>query len=194
MIAAAANAGHQAEMRADLAESFARFLNTLDVGRWPLATDPDVPELRALARWAVWCRSPVLRDRWGEIEAVPRPEFGTRVCGSLLQLLAGCLTIGLDHSTSDALLRQVALDSIPALRQRILTGLIGQCATPTTRTLGDRVSLPTAVVGRICEDFAALGVLRRGTDLAGGEHRWCLTDDAQRLISCAGLTPSEVQS
>jgi hypothetical protein len=192
MRAAARNTGRQAEMRAHLAQSFARFLDAVDVRRWPLATDPDVPELRALARWAVWCRSPVLRDRWGAIEAVPRPEFGTRVYGSLLQLLAGCFTLGLDDITSECLLRRVALDCIPALRQRVLTGLLDERVTPTTRTLSDRVGLPTVVVARICEDLAALGVLQQGTDLAGGEQRWCLSDDAQMLASNAALVPSEV--
>jgi hypothetical protein len=194
MIAAAANAGRQAEMRAELAEAFARFLNTLDVRRWPLPTGLDLPALRALSRWAVWCRSAVLRDRWGEIEAIPRPEFATRVYGNLLQLLAGCLTIGLDDLTADTLLRQVALDTIPALRQRVLTGLIGQRATTTTRTLGEGVGLPTGVVGRICEDLDALGILCRGTDQPGGERSWYLSDEAQLLIGRARLTPSEARS
>jgi DNA-binding IclR family transcriptional regulator len=80
------------------------------------------------------------------------------------------------------------------MRQRVLTALAGIRSRPTTRTLADAIGLPTSVVGRVCDDLAALGVVARDTDLAGSERRWSLSDDAQLLIRGAGLTPSEVRS
>jgi hypothetical protein len=157
MIAAARNAGHQSEMHAELADCISHFVTGLDCGHWPLAPEPDVPELRALARWVVWCRSPVLRDPWGEIEHVPRPEAGMRVYASLLQLAAGAFIIGLDNATTDALVRQVALDSIPSMRRRVLDELLSGASGRTTRTLSDALGLPISVVWRVWEDLATLG-------------------------------------
>jgi hypothetical protein len=191
MRAAARNTGHQKTMRTDLAAAVKPFLRNLDVSVWPLEPEPDVPELRALAQWAVWCRSPVLRDRWGEIEHVPRREAGMRVYTNLLQLTAGAFTIGLDDITAERLVSQVALDSIPAMRRCVLDA-VTTGSTPTTRTLADAVGLPTSVVGRVCEDLAALGILDRSAQVTGHEHHWSMSDAARTLIAAAGLTPTEV--
>jgi hypothetical protein len=192
MVAVARNTGHQAEMRAGLARSVGRFVEGLDVRAWPLTPDPDIPDLRALAQWVVWCRSPVLRDRWGEIEHVPRPEAGRRVYANLLQLTAGAFTIGLDDPTADDLVRQVALDSVPANRYQILAYLSAGRSVPTSRTLADAIGLPTSVLGRACEDLAALGVLQRRSDLDDHEPRWSLSPQARTLMQAARLQSTEV--
>ncbi|MGH9014568.1 MAG: hypothetical protein ACRDZ1_11610 [Acidimicrobiia bacterium] len=192
--AAGRNVGHQADMRAVLADAVERFLAGLDFGEWPITDDPDIPDLRALASWAAWCRSAVVRDRWGEhqIEHVPRPEPGARLYAGLLQLTAGAITIRLDDMTVDTLVRQVALDSIPAMRRRLTDELLAQLGrSPTTRTLGDKVGLPTRVVGRVCEDLAALGVLERSAEAEHGEHHWSVSDEARSLARRAGLLTTD---
>ena len=191
MLAAARNTGNQTTMRADLADAVGSFLTGLDVSVWPLRPQPDIPELRALAQWAVWCRSPVLRDDWGEIEHVPRREAGMRVYANLLQLTAGAITIGLDDITAERLVRQVALDSIPAMRRSVLE-TIRTRSMPTTRTLADALGLPDSVVGRVCQDPAALGILVRNARAVGNEPHWPMSETARELIQSAELQAIEV--
>jgi hypothetical protein len=60
--------------------------------------------------------------------------------------------------------------------------------------MADAVGVPTVVVGRVCDDLTALGVLSRVQDLAGREHRWSLSDAAGVLIRAAGLQSVEATS
>jgi hypothetical protein len=176
------NAGHQSKMRNRLAEAVGRFIDGLDYSTWPLAAEPNMADLQALADWAVWCRSPIPRDRWGQIKHVPRPEVPLRVYANLLQLLAGAFTIGLDHATAETLVRKFALDSIPAMRRRVLDGLLSAQSSSSTRTLADIIGLPTPVVGDVCEDLAALGVL---ISEGLGERYWSIRNEARELAHAA---------
>jgi hypothetical protein len=174
-----------------VADTVATFAATLDFTNAPTALVTDQPELRALAQWATWARSPVSRNRWGdhEIEYVPRPEVGGRLLASLLQLQAGAHLIGLREHTTTCLVNKLALDVIPAMRSRALTHLLDQPELrPTTRTIADTVGLPTAITGRTCEDLAALGIVERSSDTGGGEHHWTLTETALHLARRAQLT------
>jgi DNA-binding IclR family transcriptional regulator len=78
------------------------------------------------------------------------------------------------------------------LRQQILAHLSAGRAAPTNRTLADTIGLPTSIVGRVCEDLAALGVLQRRSDLDDHERRWSLSPQARTLMEAAGLQPTEV--
>jgi hypothetical protein len=105
---------------------------------------------------------------------------------------AGASIIGLDDDAAWALVRAAALDSIPALRRRVLDRLLARPGLrPTTRTLADALDLDKRPTERVLQDCTALGITAKTTEDTPGhtkvEH-WFITERARELAHQAGLT------
>lgn len=171
---ALAHVGHEAAMREGLAGAVADVLAAAD--REALTRPADqttAARLIAIATLAVRCRSSVERDgRTREVELVPEPEAPARLALVLLRLLNGLRAIGVGETTAWRLVAKAALDSMPALRLRVLEHLVARGKPASTREVADAVEHPTTTARRALEDLAAHGVLRRLAQEAGKADLW----------------------
>jgi hypothetical protein len=147
--------------------------------------DPELPEnlqlrLAALGELVVRGRTRVPRDpRTKMIITVPEPESATRLPQQLGQLAKGSALIGGRAVADDEdyqIARRAALDSMPAMRRRVLDTLIAG------KDMG-AAHLPGSTLNYIAEDLRAL-------ELVDGKGLSILAED---LLQKAGIiTPSRL--
>lgn len=134
--AALDHAGHEAEMRRDLARMVADFFANLRLSPPEPLSNKEQDKLIALALFTTRCRSAVERDSWAsrEIQLVPGTESPTRLVKCLAQLLNGLLAIGVSRKRAWELVPKVALDSIPRSGTASLRRCWRATAIPLLRT------------------------------------------------------------
>jgi hypothetical protein len=116
-----------------------------------------------------WGRATVPRHGYGrrEIDGMPVIESPPRVVKQLHALACGLLALGLPEEYAAALVRRVALDSMPEDRRSVLAALsLGEPLT--TSDLGRVARLNRHVARMRAEELEAIGVVhatRTGTDL-----------------------------
>lgn len=162
----------ESEMRRELASAVERVFAL--PRREPRALD-DVErrELVGLAALVARARSPVERDRQTrEIELVPGAEGPARLAKTLERLLAGLDSLGCDRELARRVVRRVALDSMPALRRRVLERLCAATTPVSTSTLAIAVHTPTNTVRRALEDLAAYQLVVRTKQAEGKPDLW----------------------
>jgi len=173
--------GRQKEIHTELRAKVSEF--------WEgLALPEQLPELEAaereyliaLSTFVVRCRSGVERDGYTrEIELVPDAEVPGRLAITLAQLLGSFKVAGLDADRRLALIRKVGLDSVPALRWRVLELLANQGQPMATAEIATRVGHPTGTTRRALEDLTAHTVLTRTSVGQGKSDLWTLTEWAE---------------
>lgn len=120
--------------RRNVQELVTAFFESLDLG-WgpdgkPLRERRDLTPMEArgiiaIATIAARCRSAVVRDqRSREVERVSQPESPTRLTGVLTQIYIGLEACGLGESDRWAIIRRIALDSMPQNRLRVLERIV----------------------------------------------------------------------
>jgi hypothetical protein len=159
--------GHEAEMRAELADAVSGL--SLSAKEPEPITADDRDRLVALAGLVARARSPVLRDdQRREIELVPEPEAPGRLVGALAHLLTGLRVIGAEEDEAWRVVVKTGLDSMPAGRWRALELLLAAGAdSKKTAELATKLGLATTPTRRILEDLAAHGVIKRFSVAAG---------------------------
>jgi hypothetical protein len=171
------------QMRKELAEAVAG----LFAGRRAepqKINDDEIRQIDAVISLAVRLRGAVERDRHSrEMESVLGAEGTARIGLSLERLLAGLDTIGVPRATAIAIVKTVALDSVPPLRLRAYDHLRNarrrddflnteDFIDVETPTVAQALGLPTNTIRRVLEDLAAYGLIeRRGTG-AGKADKW----------------------
>ena len=171
-------AGHELEMRRELAKAVCGFL---DGGSFP-SEAPTLSErekegLVAGACLAARCRSSVERDPYSrQIELIPEAEAPARLARILRQLYEGMRVIGLERREAWRLLQKISLDCVPAIRRRVFETLqaAGEAVTPAEE-VANRIGYPVQTTRRVLEDLTAHGVL----DVRTGLHQrkfWLLSD------------------
>ena len=86
-----------------------------------------------------------------------------------------------------AIIRRVALDTIPSMRARLLGVLWELRATPCkTQVVADRAEIPTDTGKVWLDDLRLLGITDRGGDPNSG-YTWALCPAFQETITCTGL-------
>jgi hypothetical protein len=166
-------AGREQDMRQTLRGAMTTFL----AGRRkiiPTVTDDRLRELSIIADFITRARSGVERDSpgWG-IAYSPEPESPTRFAKVMLSLARGvALANDHDHVGDHELdvVRRVALDSLPAIRRRILVALAAADEPSTTVDISTRVRAATQSTRRALEDLEALDVVTRNK--GGKSHTW----------------------
>ena len=158
---ALANFGNEATMREELAETIGALLAGIGGTPEPL-TVADQHRIANLAEFAAQARTGVERDGYkGIVQVMPQAEVATRLAKQLAALRAGAHTVGADNDTAWRTIYKVALDSIPALRRRILTKLHEADHPLQLADLVTRTGIPKRTLDQSVEDLALIGIVDR---------------------------------
>jgi len=191
------HAGHEVEMRGELANLVSDFFTNLTLPTsLPLLTTDERSKLVALATFTTRCRSAVERDSFQnrEIQLVPGAESPTRLVKVLLQLLRGLEIIGIAKERAWEIISKVALDSMPALRQRVIKALLEIEAQTTTSELAKKLGYPSNTTRRVLEDLGCYGIVKRKSQGEGRADYWSLTEWTREMYTAATRTLPEILS
>jgi hypothetical protein len=190
---ALAHAGHEHQMRSELAAAVAGLFKD-GLPSQPLErTAGDDARLVSLATLVVRARSAVERDGYSrEIELIPGSEAPTRLVVVLAQLLAGLDAIGVVRAQGWDVVTKAALDSIPAIRRDVMNALHTAEQLDTT-AVGVAVNYPTNTTRRALQDLEAHGIADRESGDKGHPDKWSLTTFA-RLHYAAALGVPETSA
>ena len=193
--AALAHAGHETEMRSELAGMVADFFTTLDISKPIDFTTEERDKLIHLAVFTTRCRSAVERDSFSsrEIQLIPGAESPTRLVKVLAQLLRGLQAVGVTKERAWELVEKTALDSMPTLRQKVVLAMIETDAETVTSDLATRLGYPTVTTRRALEDLACYGIVKRESQGEGRADLWRLTDWTRQTYKVATSTLSEIR-
>lgn len=139
-----------------------------------------------------WGRASIPRHWSGrrEIDGMAVVEEPPRVVRQLLGVARGLLSLGLDDDTVEALVRRVALDSMPANRAAVLTALTVLDAPASTSVIAAREDIDRGVARRTLEELELIGIVaasRSGTEPGDMEPDrrfvyWSLTGEDGNLV------------
>jgi hypothetical protein len=169
--------GRESTMRDELAKAVEAVLTDVDKGWLTAEADEETTErLVRIATLAVRCRSAVERDGYTrEVQLVPEAEAPARLALVLLRLLNGLRAIGLATDAAWPLVLKCALDSMPALRRKVLEDLLRRDMAASTTQVAEAVKHPTNTTRRALEDLDAHGIAQRIAQGSGLADLWQLT-------------------
>jgi hypothetical protein len=177
-----------AQMRQELADAASGLLSR--PRQQPLSpTAEERREIGDIVRLVVRLRGPVERERRTmEIEAIYGAEGTGRIFLALERLLAGLDVLEVERTTALAVIKTVALDSVPPIRRaayeyltssasqwekRDSHGKLVDCGYSTS-AIAQRIGLPTNTVRRALEDLAAYRLLERTKQGTGKPDLWAV--------------------
>jgi hypothetical protein len=165
-------------MRTELADAVrSLFASELRVPRTLSEIERD--HLISLAILSVHSRSAVERDGYKrEVELVPDAEAPARLVVVLERLLAGLDSIGLERAEAWTVIRETALDSIPALRRRVLVHLSTIEGPRATTEIAEALDYPTQTARRALEDLNLHGITQKLSQGQGKADLWRLSERA----------------
>ncbi len=189
------HAGHETEMRAELAGMVADFFNTLDFSKPVEITAEERDKLVQLALFTTRCRSAVERDSFSsrEIQLIPGAESPTRLVKVLSQLLRGLQVIGITKERAWELVEKTALDSMQALRQKVVLSMLEADIDTITSDLATRLGYPTVTTRWALEDLTCYGIIKRESKGAGNADLWSLTDWTRKTYEAATRPLPEIR-
>jgi hypothetical protein len=181
--AALAGAGREVEQRAELAGLVAGLLEHLPDAPALVLSGEESGRMVALATLAVQARSAVVRDGYSrEIELVPGAESPTRLAKMLSRVLAGVLAVGASREAAWRVVGKMALDSIPAIRRRMIEDLAALDGWAPTGELAEEAGYPTTTARRALEDLAVYGLALRQRGGEGKPDLWRLAERTRDLL------------
>jgi hypothetical protein len=145
-------------MRAELAEEAGKLMAAVDASRSYALADKDDAGLLALADIVTRARTAVERDFQGNPAFAHDLEMPTRLAKQLVQVARGGLAIGMEHCEALSTAERAARDSMPPLRQRVLTHVYQSPWTLTADAVED-LQLPRKTVDRTLQELHLLGLL-----------------------------------
>jgi hypothetical protein len=119
------------------------------------------------AQVTCWGRASVPRDSGSrrEICGIPEVEETPRVAQQLHMLVTNLIHIGLSDDEAIYLMSKVAIDSIPAIRAKVLGALSATSGQFTSASIAKPLRTDWKVVNRAVEDLEALGLVTRAERL-----------------------------
>ncbi|MEM4722152.1 MAG: hypothetical protein QXT73_08850 [Candidatus Methanomethylicaceae archaeon] len=173
--------GQEKVWREELRTAVYDFFNQLQLRDPQLPCDLDI-KISYLANFVSYARSYVPRDyRTREIDDVPQFEVGTRL-GKMLYSLCKGLALLRDSKEFEcedyAIIKKVALNSIPKVRTLVLDAL-ARLKGADTSTVANHVGLPWSTTKMVLTDLEALGLVVCGSN-------WVLSNECVQLIHGAG--------
>jgi DNA-binding transcriptional ArsR family regulator len=153
------HAKRSVQMSAELGEAVAALFER-QTAEPPERTEGDEERLVDLAALAVRCRSAVERDGYSrEVELIPEPEAPARLAIVLDRLLDGLLTVGVDRDAAWSVVTSAALDSIPALRRRVMDTLMKAGSELKKSEVAEAIGYPPTTTERTLDDLVAHGII-----------------------------------
>jgi hypothetical protein len=166
-------AGGEDAIRAELRSAVSRLFNSERRDPAPIV---DRGLFIRVADLVTLARSPVIRNRKGEMVAVLAPEMPGRFVKGMAGLWAGLTSLGADVPTARRVVLRVAFDSIPRQRRTMLDILAEKGDWSESRPIGLASRLPTSTARRSLEDLHAHGLVDREHGGGNKGDRWCLVD------------------
>lgn len=168
-----------------IAGLFKEFSDSLDL-EWDNDEPPrDLSELEkrqvtSLAQFCARGRSGVHRDRFNknEIAGIQRPALGPRIANSLAQLLRGLERVGCTREEQSKVLRQCAMDSLPAIRAFVIRYLLEQ--SRGLLEIAELLRVSTNAAKRTLEDLRVHGLVE--SDRPDGGGIWLLSHAAKQML------------
>lgn len=188
------HAGHETEMRAELAGLVADLFTNIDLSKQIDFTNDERNKLINLAVFTTHCRSAVQRESYSsrEIELKLGIESPTRLVKVLAQLLRGLQVLGVCKQRAWNLVEKTALDSMPALRQKVVLSMLQNDFDTETSQIATRLDYPSVTIRRTLEDLACYGIVSRRSQGKGNADIWTLTDWTRNTYKAATATLSEI--
>lgn len=117
----------------------------------------------------------------------------TRLVKVLAQLLRGLQVIGITKERAWELVEKTALDSMPALRQKVVLAMLETDVDTVTSALATQLGYPTVTTRRALEDLTCYGIINRESKGTGNADLWSLTDWTRKTYQAATRTLSEIR-
>lgn len=188
------HAGHERRMRAELAAVVTALFADMRLDAVRPLSQAERLRLVALTTLIVRARSAIERDGYTrEIELIPDSEAPTRPIVVLERLLAGLHVVGVERADAWRVVTKAALDSIPALRRRVMDVLLEAEAEMPTAKVAEALDHPLRTSERALEDLTGHGLVRRYAHGQGKATTWELTPwtiDRYRLVQSSPETSS----
>jgi hypothetical protein len=182
---ALAHRGHEAQMRAELAEALGHLVASADIGivNRDLAED-EQDELIRLARYTAAARAGVARDGYTrELLYHPAAEGPGRLITAFARMLGGMQAIGCDLPTCWRVLRLIAAHCVPAIRGRFAAELVRREEPAGTSDLAAAVGMATKNARPHLEDLSLLDLAIRNkrSDGLTAPDCWTATSTLREL-------------
>lgn len=159
------------QMRDELAQAVAGLFASRKAEPRKISTD-EINQIGSIISLVVRLRGTVARDfRSREIEAIYGAEGTARLGLALERLLAGLDTLGVARETALAVVKSVALDSVPPLRRRAYE-CVCKHRDVETADVAIELGLPTVSTRRVLEELAAHGLVVRRSQGQGKPDLW----------------------
>lgn len=152
------NVNSEVLMRQELTGATASLLAAVDPDKPPSLTEDEEDELLDLADIVTRARTSVERDFQGNPAWAHALEMPTRFAKQLVQVARGGIAIGMDRADALALAARCARDSVPPVRQKVLTDVAAHADTMTAEVV-TRLQLPRQTVDRTLQELQLLGLL-----------------------------------
>jgi len=150
----------------------------------PRALEPEEKKMiSALAQFCARGRSGVYRDRFNknEIAGSSRAALGPRIANTMAQLLRGMERCGCTPGEIERVLRQCALDSLPAVRAGVIAAL--QQGLRSLADVSDFVRISAAATKRTLEDLKYHSlIVAEGANGTSANQRWLLSASAESML------------
>ena len=175
------------EHRQRARENVANLLNALP-DKLPDLPDTTWDDIEDAALVAAWGRGAVPRNGYGkrEIEGVPVVEEPMRLVQQLGALARGVSALGLPDEAVSAIIRRVALDSMPEARHAVLQ-VLATGELLSTSACARQAKLHRHVARMALEDLAAIGVVENDRpdhdDDYDGVVNWTLAGEDGVIIA-----------
>lgn len=154
---------HDTQMRAELAAAMTGLIHAGNLDRVGRDLHNHEHEgLVALATYTARARTGVERDGYShELVVMPQAEGPARLVLGLRHLYGGLEAIGADETTRWAVVARVARDCVPAIRNKLISDLVGRTAAARTSEVAAAVGMVTKTAHQHLEDLVLLGLADR---------------------------------
>ncbi|HSS23988.1 MAG TPA: DUF3854 domain-containing protein [Mycobacterium sp.] len=176
--AALAQAEHEKQMRAELAEAMTGLIASADqtLIHTPLDEQCTIRLVR-LATFAVRTRTGIDRDGYtGDLQVIPQVEGPARLIKALRRLYGALLSIGVDTDTCWTVVTRIAIDCAPGMRVPYMQLLLSNNADTWQRTaeIAENVGMVTKTASRALDDLMLLGIVdrRKESKATNAPHLW----------------------
>lgn len=145
-----------AEIRKELAEAVSKMLDAAKQRGENLGEERiDNQWIGKIADVTALLRSPVEKDRQGNISSVPQPEYGTDIAQSFQKVALGLTLLGVDDYKP--YIKRLSRDCCPSIRKAILGALVD--GRRSIDNIASETLLPASTVRYHLQDLEALGVI-----------------------------------